>query len=189
MARVEWTLSNLLSLARIALLIPILYSLLKLDNGDRILAVGLMVVASLTDFLDGQIARRYRQESEFGKVIDPLADKICAGAVVIALVSLGDVPFWFLPAVIGRDTLILLGGIYIAKTRKIVFHSNWTGKWAMAFVAAYLIVAALRAEVLETLEAILLWGSVAFLALSLVLYGRRFYDAVLARQQVVAPSD
>jgi CDP-diacylglycerol--glycerol-3-phosphate 3-phosphatidyltransferase len=189
MARVEWTVSNLLSLARIALLVPILYFLLKLDNGDRILAVGLMVVASLTDFLDGQIARRYRQESEFGKVIDPLADKICAGAVVIALVSLGDVPFWFLPAVIGRDTLILLGGIYIAKTKKVIFHSNLAGKWAMAFVAAYLIVATLRVEVLETIEAILLWGSAAFLALSLVLYGRRFYDTVSARRQMLASSD
>jgi CDP-diacylglycerol--glycerol-3-phosphate 3-phosphatidyltransferase len=189
MARVEWTVSNLLSLARIALLIPILYFLLKLDNGDRILAVGLMVVASLTDFLDGRIARRYRQESEFGKVIDPLADKVCAGAVVIALVSLGDVPFWFLPVVIGRDALILLGGIYIAKTKKVIFHSNWVGKWAMAFVAAYLIVATLRVEVLETIEAILLWGSAAFLALSLVLYGRRFYDTVSAKQQIVASSD
>jgi cardiolipin synthase len=189
MARVEWTVSNLLSLARIALLVPILYFLLKLDNGDRILAVGLMVVASLTDFFDGQVARRYRQESEFGKVIDPLADKICAGAVVIVLVALGDVPFWFLPAVIGRDTLILLGGIYIAKTKKVIFHSNWAGKWAMASVAAYLIVATLRVQVLGTIEAILLWGSVAFLALSMVLYAKRFYDTVSSRQQNVVSSD
>jgi CDP-diacylglycerol--glycerol-3-phosphate 3-phosphatidyltransferase len=189
MARVEWTVSNLLSLVRVALLVPILYFLLKLDNADRILAVGLMLVATATDFLDGQIARRYRQESEFGKVIDPLADKICAGAVVIALVSLGDVPFWFLPAVIGRDTLILLGGIYIAKNKKVIFHSNWAGKWAMGGVAAYLIVASLRVEVLETIEAILLWGSTVFLALSLVLYGRRFYDTVSAKQHIMASSD
>jgi CDP-diacylglycerol--glycerol-3-phosphate 3-phosphatidyltransferase len=189
MARVEWTVSNLLSLVRIALLVPILYFLLKLDNADRVLAVGLMLMAALTDFLDGQIARRYRQESEFGKVIDPLADKICTGAVVIALVSLGDVPFWFLLAVIGRDALILLGGIYIAKTKKVIFHSNWVGKWAMGFVAAYLIVATLRVEVLETIEAIFLWGSTVFLALSLVLYGRRFYGTVSSRQQIAVSSD
>jgi CDP-diacylglycerol--glycerol-3-phosphate 3-phosphatidyltransferase len=189
MARVEWTVSNLLSLARIALLVPILYFLLELDNPDRVLAVGLMLVAALTDFLDGQIARKYRQESEFGKVIDPLADKICTGAVVIALASLGDVPFWLLPAVIGRDTLILLGGIYIAKTKKVIFHSNWAGKWAMGGVAAYLIVATLHVEVLGTIKAVLLWGSAGFLALSLVLYGKRFYDTVSAKQQVVASSD
>jgi CDP-diacylglycerol--glycerol-3-phosphate 3-phosphatidyltransferase len=181
MARLEWTASNVLSLARIALLIPILYLLLKLNNGDRFLAVGLMLVASLTDFLDGQFARRLHQETEFGKIIDPLADKICAGAVVIALVSLGDVPQWFLFAVIGRDTLILLGGLYIAKTKSVVFHSNWAGKVAMAFVAAYLIIAALRVEALETGEAILLWASTVFLGLSLVLYSKRFYDTVSAR--------
>jgi uncharacterized membrane protein SirB2 len=99
------------------------------------------------------------------------------------------VPFWFLPAVIGRDTLILLGGIYIAKTKKLIFHSNWAGKLAMGLVAAYLIVATLNVEVLETIESILLWASAAFLALSLVLYGRRFYETVSAKQQIAASSD
>lgn len=188
MVRVEWNASNALSLSRVALLVPILYFLLKLDNGDRGIAAGLMVVALLTDFLDGIIARRFHQETEFGRIIDPLADKICAGAAVIALVSLGDVPFWFLPAVIGRDTLILLGGIYITKTKKVVFHSNWAGKAAMGVVAAYIVVATLRMESLHLLTTILLWVSSGFLALSFILYCRRFYDAVLVKQQLAAPS-
>jgi cardiolipin synthase len=189
MTRVEWTVSNVLSLARVVLLVPILYFLLKLNDGDRGVAASLMLVAALTDFLDGQIARRYHQESEFGRIVDPLADKICAGAVVIALVSLGDVPFWFLPAVIGRDTLILLGGIYIAKTKRVVFHSNWAGKATMGIVAAYLVVATLRIESLSDMKIVFLWLSAAFLTISLILYCRRFYNAVLAKQQLTASSE
>jgi cardiolipin synthase len=187
MARVEWTASNVLSLARVVLLVPILYFLLKLNNGERGVAAGLMLVAALTDFLDGKIARRYHQETEFGRIIDPLSDKICAGAVVIALASLGDVPLWFLLTVIGRDTLILLGGIYIAKTKKVVFHSNLAGKGAMGIVAAYFIVVTLRIESLNFLEAVLLWSSAAFLALSFILYCKRFYSAMSTKQQLAAP--
>lgn len=189
MTRLEWTVSNVLSLARVVLLVPILYFLLKLNNGDRGVAAGLMLVAALTDFLDGQIARRYHQESEFGRIVDPLADKVCAGAVVITLVSLGDVPFWFLPAVIGRDTLILLGGIYIAKTKRVVFHSNWVGKAAMGIIAAYFVVATLRIESLSDIKTFLLWLSAAFLTISFILYCKRFYNAVLAKQQLAAPSE
>ncbi len=188
MIRVEWNVSNVLSLGRVVLLVPILYFLLKLNNGDRGIAAGLMLAAALTDFLDGRIARKFHQETEFGRIIDPLSDKICAGAVVIALVSLGDVPLWFLAAVIGRDTLILLGGIYIAKTKNVVFHSNWAGKAAMGIVAAYFIVATLRLESPRFLAAILLWASAGFLALSIILYCRRFYDAVLAKQRLAIPS-
>jgi len=188
MARVEWTISNVLSVARVVLLIPILYFLLKLNNGNRGVAAGLMLVAALTDFLDGQIARRYHQETEFGRIIDPLADKICAGAVVIALASLGDVPFWFLPTVIGRDTMILLGGLYIARTKKRVYHSNWAGKIAMAIVAVYFIVATLRMDSLDSLNAVLLWASTASLAVSFMLYCKRFYDVVLVKQRLAVPS-
>jgi CDP-diacylglycerol--glycerol-3-phosphate 3-phosphatidyltransferase len=189
MARVEWTVSNVLSVTRVVLLIPILYFLLKLNNGDRTLAAGLMLVAVLTDLLDGQIARKFHQETEFGRIIDPLADKICSGAVIIALVSLGDIPLWFLFTVIGRDTLILLGGIYIAKTKKVVFHSNWAGKAAMGIVAAYIVLATLRIESLGDIETVLLWLSTAFLTISFILYCKRFYGTVLAKQQLVAPSE
>jgi CDP-diacylglycerol--glycerol-3-phosphate 3-phosphatidyltransferase len=189
MARVEWTISNVLSCVRVVLLVPILYFLLKLNNGDRGIAAGLMLVAALTDFLDGQIARRLHQETELGRIIDPLADKICAGAVVIALVSLGDVPFWFLPMVIGRDALILLGGIYIANTKKTVYHSNWAGKAAMAIVATYFVVATLKMKSLGDIQTVLLWLSAASLTVSFILYCKRFYNAVLAKRQLAAPSE
>ncbi len=188
MARVEWTISNVLTVTRILLLIPILYLLLDLDNGNRLYAAAFMLVVALTDFLDGRLARRFQQETEFGKIIDPLADKICAGAVVIALAALGDLPAWFMIALIGRDTLILLGGLYIAKTKNVILHSNWAGKGAMGVVAAFLIVATLRFGALEAAKLILLWGSVGFLGLSFVLYCKRFYQTVLAKPRLIEPS-
>lgn len=188
MARFVWTISNLLSLSRVVFLVPILYLLLNLSNESRFLAAGLMLMVSLTDFFDGQVARRYHQESEFGRILDPLADKICAGAVVVVLSALGDVPVWFVLAVIGRDILILLGGLYIAKTKKVVLHSSWTGKITMGVVAVYLIIATLRVEALDMFKLILLWGSVAFLGFSLLLYSKRFYDTVLGGPQLIERS-
>lgn len=184
MARMEWTASNLLSLSRILLLIPILYLLLNPSSENRLVAAALMVVAAATDFLDGRIARKYDQESEFGRVLDPLADKMCAGAVVIVLSALGDVPTWFVLAVIGRDILILLGGLYIARTKKVVLHSSWAGKITMGVVALFLIIATLQVEALNTLKFILLWGSTAFLAFSLFTYCKRFYETVLAKTEL-----
>ncbi len=184
MVRVEWTASNLLSLSRVLLLIPILYLLLNPSSENRLVAAALMVVASATDFLDGVVARKYDQESEFGRVLDPLSDKICAGAVVIVLSALRAVPIWFVLAVIGRDVLILLGGLYIARTKKVVLHSSWAGKITMGVVALFLIIATLQVEAVNALQSILLWGSTAFLAFSLFTYSKRFYETILAKAEL-----
>jgi CDP-diacylglycerol--glycerol-3-phosphate 3-phosphatidyltransferase len=188
MARVEWSVSNLLSLSRIILLVPILYLLLDPKESSRLYAAALMVVVALTDYLDGYLARKYNQETEFGRIIDPLADKICAGSIAIVLASLGELPVWFLFAVIGRDILILLGGIYIAKTKNVVMSSNWAGKIAMFFVAFYLIFATLGLEALKMITTALLWASTVFLGVSLILYSRRFYENVFAKSGVVRQS-
>lgn len=184
-AQVRWTISNLLSLSRIVLLIPILYLLLGFSDRDRIYPVLLLLVAASTDFLDGLIARKFGQESVFGRILDPLADKIFAGAIVIVLAGLGEVPAWFVIMVIARDTLILLGGLYIAKVKGVIHRPNWTGKWTMTIVTAYLIVATLRLEQLQTVENILLILSIGFLALSLLLYLKRFYETVFSNNQVL----
>lgn len=184
-AEVRWTISNLISLSRVVLLLPILYLLLWVSEGERIYPVLLLLLAALTDFLDGLIARKFGQESEFGRIVDPLADKIFAGAIVIVLAALGDVPAWFVFMVIARDVLILLGGLYIAKVKRMIHRANWTGKWAMTVVTAYLIAVTLRVEQLQTAENILLVLSVGFLALSLLLYLKRFYETVFSRNQLL----
>lgn len=185
MAQKIFTISNILSFSRILLLFPIIYFLryYPLPTG-RFWAVGLMVLAGLTDFFDGMVARQLHQVTEFGKIIDPLADKIAVGAAVIVLVFLGDLPLWYVAAVLARDLIIFLGGLYIAKTKKLVVQSNWTGKIAVSLIALTIVFSALRNYQFRLITEILLLGSVVIMALSLVFYAKRFYEIVFAQPEI-----
>jgi cardiolipin synthase (CMP-forming) len=101
-------LPNLICLARIALIWPVLASL---HAGDYPLAVILFVVAAVSDGLDGYLAKRFGWTSEFGKFIDPLADKLLLVAVFVALTWLGRVPQWLAAAAVARDVMIGLGAL------------------------------------------------------------------------------
>jgi cardiolipin synthase len=101
-------LPNLICLARIALVWPIVVAL---QAGDYELAVVLFVIAAVSDGLDGYLAKRFGWTSEFGKFIDPLADKLLLVAVFITTSWLGLVPWWLAAAAIGRDVMIGLGAL------------------------------------------------------------------------------
>ena len=166
------TISNALSFSRVVLAVPIAILLLSDRPGDRAWACGIVLVAILTDFLDGYFARRLHEVSEFGKVIDPIADKIGVGTVVVVLVLTKEVPLWYGVVVLLRDLLILAGGIAIRSSKGIIPQSNWPGKWAVGFVAAYLVLCMARIAWGQTL---LLWVSIAFMALSFALYTQRLF--------------
>jgi CDP-diacylglycerol--glycerol-3-phosphate 3-phosphatidyltransferase len=99
----ELNLPNLLTVFRI-LLVPVLVAALLAgtDNGD-LLAAAVFAVASVTDFFDGWIARRRQAESNFGKLMDPLADKLLVTAALVALVSLNRVAAWVAMVIIARE--------------------------------------------------------------------------------------
>lgn len=101
-------LPNLICLARIALIWP---TLAALHAGDFSLAVLLFVVAAVSDGLDGYLAKRFGWTSEFGKIIDPLADKLLLVAVFVASTWLGLVPVWLAAAAVARDVMISFGAI------------------------------------------------------------------------------
>ena len=101
-------LPNLICLARIALVWPIVAAL---QAGDHELSVILFVVAAVSDGLDGYLAKRFGWTSEFGKFIDPLADKLLLVAVFVTTSWLGLVPWWLAAAAIGRDVMIGLGAL------------------------------------------------------------------------------
>ena len=101
-------LPNLICLARIALVWPIVVAL---QAGDHELSVVLFVVAAVSDGLDGYLAKRFGWTSEFGKFIDPLADKLLLVAVFVTTTWLGLVPWWLAAAAIGRDVMIALGAL------------------------------------------------------------------------------
>jgi len=101
-------LPNLICLARIALVWPIIAAL---QSGDYDISVVLFVVAAVSDGLDGYLAKRFGWTSEFGKFIDPLADKLLLVAVFVTTSWLGLVPWWLAAAAIGRDVMIGLGAL------------------------------------------------------------------------------
>ncbi|MGA9771389.1 MAG: CDP-alcohol phosphatidyltransferase family protein [Blastocatellia bacterium] len=112
-----WTVANLLTFLRILLMIPFLY-LIKEGGFGRALIV--FFIASLTDFADGYIARRFNQQSALGRILDPLADKLLTTAsfIVMALPHSGfpSIPVWLAVAVIARDVIILTGSLVVYLT-------------------------------------------------------------------------
>ncbi|HDR00031.1 MAG TPA: CDP-alcohol phosphatidyltransferase family protein [candidate division WOR-3 bacterium] len=119
------TVPNILSLSRLVLLAPIL---LLLGRNRSTLALGLMIVAWVTDALDGWFARRLHQVSNLGRVLDHLVDKIWIGTVLVMLVLLRDLPVYIAVAVIGRDLLILAGSLVLMKARGTLVSSDVLGK-------------------------------------------------------------
>lgn len=121
--------SNLLSMLRLVMAIPLWYLFDYLgDPGMRIIIFAVCVIAALTDILDGYLARKYDQVTEFGKIIDPLADKVAVAAIIIKLFVIGEIPPYYFIMIIARDVLIFLGGIFVAQKIGRVLPSNVLGK-------------------------------------------------------------
>ncbi len=121
--------SNLLSLFRLVMAIPFWYLFDYLgDPGMRAIIFTVVIIAALTDILDGYLARKYDQVTEFGKIIDPLADKVAMGAIIIKLFVIGEITPYYFIMIIARDVLIFLGGIFLAQKIGRVLPSNVLGK-------------------------------------------------------------
>ena len=124
-------LPNKLSIAR-AVCIPVIVLLLYIrDPGCRIAAGILFILACLTDFLDGRIARKHNLVTDFGKFIDPVADKLLVLTTLIMLVHLGMMPAWVVILVLCRE-LSVDGLRMVAVTQGKVIAAGPLGKWKTA---------------------------------------------------------
>lgn len=170
-----WTISNGLSILRLLLVVPIVYFLVN-ETSCNCYALALIAVAILTDLFDGMIARKLNQVTEFGKIIDPLADKIAVLAVVFVLVQQEKIPLWFFLAAAARDILIVFGGMYVKKTKKIVLQSNLIGKWAVTVISFYILAVIADIEQIFLLTQGLLVLSMVMLVVSFVAYLKRFIE-------------
>jgi CDP-diacylglycerol--glycerol-3-phosphate 3-phosphatidyltransferase len=177
MANSQWTFSNLLSISRVALLPAILYVFLLNTHTGTILAFFLLCLAALTDYLDGYFARKWNQVSEYGKIIDPIADKICVGVMGIAFVSVEKLPLWFFLLIISRDAMILLAGMWLKSSKKIVLSSNRMGKWAVTIVACTFLLA-LFIPYQQFSVQFLIYCSTVMLFVSFFQYLQRFYKII-----------
>jgi CDP-diacylglycerol--glycerol-3-phosphate 3-phosphatidyltransferase len=173
-----WTISNFLSILRVLLVIPV--ALLLQSNADRTFTAILVLVAAATDLSDGWLARKLDQVTEFGKILDPIADKICIAVIGIVLTVQGRLPLWFVVFAISRDAAIAVGGMYVKKERGIVLMSNWAGKLATCLIAALILLIVLDVPSLRIAAFTFLYLSAAALALSSLLYLRRFLEVLSA---------
>ncbi len=170
-----FTISNFLSASRIFLVIPMGYCLVLDFPYHRLWTAGIIIIAVATDFLDGFLARKLHQVTDFGKIIDPLADKIGIGIYAVLIAWTGDVPVWFVAFILLRDFLIFSGGLYIQFKKKIVPQSNWPGKIAVTFVAMVLFLGTIQLNALHHLFSYLIWMSVLIMLWSIVSYTQRLF--------------
>jgi CDP-diacylglycerol--glycerol-3-phosphate 3-phosphatidyltransferase len=140
-----FTVSNLLSFLRIFLVFPIFY---HLANNERIGALIYIVIAVITDILDGYIARKFGQITDLGKLLDPLADKVCTVGGLIALSLYQGFPWWLTIVIIIRDIFIILGSLFLMGKRSIIVASNVPGKITVMLISLAAIVYVLRIEIL-----------------------------------------
>lgn len=119
------TIPNLLSLIRIFLVFPIAYFVWR-DELRPVIALAALSI--ITDYLDGIIARRFNQISDWGKILDPLADKLAIAVILIVLYLKQHVLLWLVLIVIGRDVAIATLGLFLAGKYKFISSSNMIGK-------------------------------------------------------------
>ncbi len=121
-----WTLPNLISLSRIALLGVFCWLLFGPDM--RIAATVVLMVVGVTDFLDGYLARRFHQVSTLGKILDPLADRLVLVTAVIAIAVYGAVPAWLAAVVLGRELIVSVATLVLAALGARRIDVLWVGK-------------------------------------------------------------
>jgi CDP-diacylglycerol---glycerol-3-phosphate 3-phosphatidyltransferase len=128
-------LPNLLTVARIIAVPVIVVALLdETPNGDTLAAI-VFALAAITDGLDGYIARRQQSVTTFGKLMDPLADKLLIVAALVSLVSLGRLAAWVAMVIIARE-LAVTGLRTIAAEQGVVISASWLGKVKTALQVA-----------------------------------------------------
>ena len=165
-------LPNKLTILRV-LMIPffVLFMLMDITGAaDKWIAVALFVVASFTDFLDGYIARKYNLVSNFGKFMDPLADKLLVSAAMICLVEMGRLPAWIVIVIISRE-FIISGFRLIASDNGVVIAASYWGKFKTVFQMAMIIVLICNlGGAFGIVETALIWISVILTIVSLIDY-------------------
>ena len=124
------TLASKITLARIAF-IPLYMALMYQSGGNpgvwMWISLAVFIIASVTDFVDGQIARRYNQVSDFGKFLDPLADKLLTIAAMVMFCEWGMMPGWALMLVLTREFAVT-GLRLVAVGKGKVIAAGWSGK-------------------------------------------------------------
>lgn len=165
---------NKLTVARM-IMVPFLVVFLLTGWGgeaNRYISLVIFAAASITDWFDGYLARKNNLVTNFGKFMDPLADKLLVCSAMICMIELGRLPAWFVIIIIGRE-FIISGFRLIAAENGIVIAANYWGKFKTASQMVMIILLILHFDnigAFVVLEQIFIWLSLALTVISLITY-------------------
>ena len=163
---------NLLTVFRL-LLVPVFYVVFWRPGfllPDRFLACLVFVTAVFTDWLDGVIARKYNASSNFGKLMDPLADKLLVCSAMICLIQTGQLAAWIVVIIIARE-FIISGFRLVASDNGIVIAANYWGKFkTVSQMAMIIVLIADLGGAFDLIGQILIWLALALTIISLIDY-------------------
>ena len=185
-----WTIPNVLTILRL-LLIPVFVIVFFSTPHDRnkIAALVIFAAASITDLFDGMLARKLNQITDFGKLFDPLADKVMVVTAMVCQALIGVFP-WIAIAVVGAKELLMMAGGLFMLSRDEVVYSNYVGKTAQVFFIASLLLSffhpSLQARGIAlfglTADLLLLWITVVLSLAALAVYAAGSVKTLKSKQ-------
>lgn len=173
----KMNLPNKLTIFRVILIIPFVVLLLGGHAGwfgentsvlDYI-SLAIFIIASLTDLIDGKIARKYNLVTNFGKFMDPLADKLLVCAAMICLVAMGRIPAWIVIIIISRE-FIISGFRLIASDNGVVIAASYWGKFKTTFQMVMICLMIANIGAIQLLTDIIMWIALILTVVSLADY-------------------
>ena len=164
-------LPNKLTMFRVILILPFCFFLMTDFCGEasKWIALGIFIVASLTDLLDGKIARKYNLVTTFGKFMDPLADKLLVSAAMIALIELKRIPAWVVIVIISRE-FIISGFRLIAAQKNVVIAAGYIGKFKTTFQMIMICLMIADIEEIRVATLVVMYVALALTIISLMDY-------------------
>lgn len=164
-------LPNKLTIFRVILIIPFVIIMLSdfLGDASKWVALAIFIIASLTDLLDGKIARKYNLITNFGKFMDPLADKLLVSAAMICLVEIGKIPSWIVIVIISRE-FIISGFRLIASDNGVVIAASYWGKFKTVFQMVMVVLMIADISQIQILTTVIMWVALVLTVISLIDY-------------------
>ncbi len=165
-------LPNKLTILRV-IMIPFFVLALLYNGGEnqtlRYVAAAIFIIASLTDMLDGKIARKCNLVTNFGKFMDPLADKLLVCSALICLVELKELPAWMVIVIISRE-FIISGFRLVASDNGVVIAASYWGKFKTTFQMIAVVLLIVGIPALSMVTTAVVWIAIILTVISLVDY-------------------
>ncbi len=167
-----WTLSNIISILRAALAFPII---IFIDRDQMVLATVCVLLAIVSDMIDGFIARKFSTVTLLGKILDPIADKICILSILLYLIISQVISVHFLMGIALRDITLAIMHVYLVNHKLDTLETNYAGKTSTVLISLSLIVYVYDIYPLQNL---LLFSAYTVMVFSLVQYALTFARTV-----------